>query len=73
MKLLSARLRRESYEVTECVGDADYDIAEAAITLAKSNDNAVILDASDTDILVMLVADDRIKTTSSCSQQTDIE
>ena len=59
IKLLSIRLRREGYEVTECIGDADYDIAEAALSLAESSDNPVILDTSDTDILTMLVANDR--------------
>ena len=45
----------------ECLGDADYDIAEAVITQGESTNNPVVLDASDTDILAMLVADERIK------------
>ncbi len=52
-KLLSARLRMEGYEVTECIGEADYEIAEVAITLAEARDELVNLDAADTDILVM--------------------
>ena len=61
LKLLATKLCSVGHEVTECPGDADYDIAEAAISLAASTNDPVILDASDTDILVMLIADDRTK------------
>ena len=60
-KYFQTNLGRQSYEVTECLGDADYDIAQAVITQAESTNNPVVLDASDTDILAMLVADERIK------------
>ena len=63
IKIFSNKLRQADYgyEVTECLGDADYDIAQAVITQAESTNNPVVLDASDTDILAMLVADERIK------------
>ena len=47
--------------MTECLGDANYDNAKAVITQAESTHNPVVLDASDTDILAMPVADERIK------------
>ena len=31
VKILSQKLRLAGYEVTECIGDADYDIAQAAL------------------------------------------
>ena len=61
IKLLSARLRQEGYEVTECTGDADTTIAEEALCLSQANHHPVILDASDTDIIVMLVSDSRAR------------
>ena len=61
IKLLSARLRQEGYEVTECTGDADTTIAEEALSLSQASHHPVILDASDTDIIVMLVSDSRAR------------
>lgn len=58
VKILSIKLRQAGYEVTECEGDADYDIAEAALT--QSSNNLVCLDASDTDILVKLVSAENV-------------
>ena len=61
IKLLSARLRQEGYQVTECIGDANTTIAEKAISLCQASHHPVILDASDTDIIVMLVSDSRAR------------
>ena len=46
------------YEVTECIGDADYDIAQAE--LDQSLYSTTVLDATDTNILVILVSAENI-------------
>ena len=60
-KLLSSKLRTAGYEVTECVGDADYYIAEAALSLSATTEHQVIIDAADTDIIAMLVSGDHAR------------
>ena len=47
--------------MTECVGDADYYIAEAALSLSATTEHQVIIDAADTDIIAMLVSDDHAR------------
>ena len=47
--------------MTECIGDADYTVAEAALSLSMTTEHPVIVDAADDDIIVMLVSDDRAR------------
>ena len=58
VKLLAQKLKEHGYEVTECIGDADYEIAAAA--LSQSQHGPLCLDASDTDILVMVVHAEKV-------------
>ena len=46
------------YEVTECNGDADYCLAQAA--LDQSQHDPTVLDATDTDILVMFLTSENV-------------
>ena len=61
LKLLSTKLCDKDNDVKECVWDANYDIAEGAISLSEITDNPVILYANDTDIIAILVADRRFE------------
>ena len=58
VKILSQKLHLAVYEVSECIGDADYDIAQAA--LDQSLHSTTVLDATNTDILVILVSAENV-------------
>jgi len=54
IQLLMQRLTNIGHTVQQAAGDADCDIANAALTLANKNKKVVVV-ADDTDILVLLV------------------
>ena len=55
MSILSEELRRECHDVRNSTGDADTQIVSAALQYAGDIDNDIVVVASDTDILVLLV------------------
>ena len=52
---MSEELRREGHDVRNSTGDADTQIVSAALEYAGDIDNDIVVVASDTDILVLLM------------------
>ena len=55
ISILSEELRREGHDVRNSTGDADTQIVSAALEYAGDIDNDIVVVASNTDILVLLM------------------
>ena len=67
ISILSEELRRDSYDVWNSTGDADTQIVSAALEYAGDIDNDIVVVASDTDILVLLIFTGKKEWIFTCS------